>query len=374
MELERFLQKKGLEYAPFDPQRAPRLLKTFSDLQPIKCQIIHVVGTNGKGSVGRFLSLLLHQRGFKVGHFTSPHLLHLNERFWLNGKSVSKEILEEAFCKFGEESLQEASYFEVLTFLALDVFKDCQYLVCEAGLGGEFDSTSTCTNPVLTLFTTIGLDHQNMLGDSLEAIARTKLNTMCKKAILGFQNYPIVEEIAREIAYSKNTFLEILEPKDIMQCIKAYCKKNAYPKYQEKNLALAYRAFRALGFDGLDLPMLDLEGRMQQFYANVWLDVAHNIEGAKAILEHFNKDKYILVYNSYEDKEVKEILQILKPIIQRVEILELNHPRVIKKKKLEGILHDLKISYKDFSNLEDDKKYLVCGSFSVVGEFLRRFR
>lgn len=376
MRLEDFLEQKGSEYAPFDSKRAPTILQSLPHLLNLRCKIIHIVGTNGKGSVGRFLSLLLRQRGLNVGHFSSPHLLHFNERFWLNGENVPLEVLDRAFLKLNPRILQEASYFEILTFLALEIFRECDYLVCEAGLGGEFDSTTTCTKPILTLFTSISLDHKEFLGDNLEAIARTKLNAMSKRAIVGIQSFSCVVKIAKEIAEGKKTQLYILDSKDIIEPIKQFCYKNAYPKYQQENLALAYYAFEDLGYRGdiLNLPRLDLQGRMQQVFSNVWVDVAHNIGGAKAILENFSKDKYILVYNSYQDKDPKAILEILKPIIQRVEIFVLNHPRIIPKEDLEQILKILEIPYRDFSLLRKGEKYLVCGSFSVVGEFLRKFR
>ncbi len=376
MRLEDFLEQKGSEYAHFDPKRAPAILHFLPHLSHLRCKIIHIVGTNGKGSVGRFLSLLLRQRGLNVGHFSSPHLLYFNERFWLNGRNVSLEELDRAFLSLNPKILQEASYFEVLTFLALEVFRECDYFVCEAGLGGEFDSTTTCIKPILTLFTSISLDHQEFLGESLEAIARTKLNAMSKRAILGIQSFSCVVKIAKEVAESKKTQLSVLDSKDISEAIKQYCFKNAYPKYQQENLALAYYAFEDLGYRGdiPNLPRLDLQGRMQQVFSNVWVDVAHNVGGAKAILENFSKDKYILVYNSYKDKDPKAILEVLKPIIQSVEIFVLNHPRIIPKEDLEQILKILEIPYREFSFLKEKEKYLVCGSFSVGGEFLRRFR
>ncbi|MDE5602395.1 MAG: bifunctional folylpolyglutamate synthase/dihydrofolate synthase, partial [Helicobacter sp.] len=327
MKLEEFLEQKGSEYAPFDAKRAPTILQSLPHLSNLKCKIIHIIGTNGKGSVGRFLSLLLRQKGFNVGHFSSPHLLYFNERFWLNGKNVSLEDLNKAFLSLNPKILQEASYFEVLTFLALEVFRECDYFICEAGLGGEFDSTTTCTKPILTLFTSISLDHQEFLGDSLEAIARTKLKAMTKRAILGIQGFSSVVKIAKEIAESKKTQLLVLDSKDISEEIKKYCNENSYPNYQQENLTLAYSAFESLGYkaDILKLPKLDLQGRMQQLFSNVWLDVVHNIGGAKAILGNFSKGKYILVFNSYKDKIPKEILEVLKPIIKSVEIFVLKH-------------------------------------------------
>ena len=128
-----------------------------------------------------------------------------------------------------------------------------------------------------------------------------------------------------------------------------------------------------------NLPKLDLQGRMQKLAHNIYLDVAHNVDGAKALMEYlkiinFIKDKYILIYNSYFDKNPKAILTILKPIVAQVQILPLQNKRVIAKSILENILQELDIAYCDFSGIREDRQYLVCGSFSVVGKFLELYK
>lgn len=412
-QLERFLDEKGAEYAPFDPTRAPRILKQLQIPTPPKRIIVQVIGTNGKGSTGRFLSLMLHQLGIKVGHFSSPHLLTLCERFWKNGAILSRDALNEAFLaldSMAESQLEQASYFEALTFLALKVFEDCEVLVLEAGLGGEFDSTTTCAKADLTLFSSISLDHQEILGNTLEEIATTKLRAMSKRAILGFQSEEpygekgkvvgIIQRISQKIAGEKQAKLEILDviPSEISQWILA----RNYPHYQAQNLTLAYRGFlaaqdllatkkiwnqeklqRFAGKFALDcmlesLPLLDLQGRMQRFAPNVYLDVAHNVDAAYALVKQikndsFSQNKCVLVYNSYFDKNPYAILSILKPIIKRVEILEVPNERIIEKAQLEKILQELEIKFQEFKMIEKQENYLVCGSFSVVAEFLARF-
>ena len=371
MELEEFLKDKGLEYAPFDSTRALRLFKALN--LSIFAKIINIIGTNGKGSTGRFLAQMLRSKGLNVAHFTSPHLLSVNERFWQNGENLSLEILNRNFLELDREILKEASYFETLTFLAFKVFKNCDYLILEAGVGGEFDSTITCKNGDLALFTSISLDHQDMLGESLEEIATTKLNAMHKEAILGI-NPQEIQAIAKQIAIKKGTHLEILE--EIPQEIKKYCEKMHYPKYQEENLSLAYFVFKKLGFtcDLAELPRMSLQGRMQKLKENIWLDVAHNVGGARKILEefreNFSKRKLNLIYNSYLDKNPKEILKILKPILKEIQIFKVNNPRIIDQSQLEKILNELEINFSDFKEIKQDEIYLVCGSFSVVSEFL----
>ena len=378
MDLLEYLAKKEEEYREFDILRAPhifsKLARDSKKLSNPKCKIIQILGTNGKGSTGRFLSLMLRSAGFNVGHFTSPHLLSIRERFWLNGDNVAFDVLNDALNKFDFSILEKASYFEVLTFLALEVFSNCDYFVCEAGLGGEYDSTTTCFKSYMKVFTKIDYDHQDRLGNSIRQIATTKLNAINienRCVFIGIQEYDEVYDIARQIATSKNVNLKII--KNIPKNIKDACKVHNYPFYQYENFALASAVFCELGFsmEALDIPKLDLLGRMQKISDNIYLDVAHNVSGAKEILKVFRNSKIILVYNSYFDKNPSEILKILRPIIERVEIFDVkNNQRIMQKNNLCKILDSLRIKYCDFESINSDFKYLVCGSFSVVGEFL----
>ncbi|MBX7491327.1 bifunctional folylpolyglutamate synthase/dihydrofolate synthase [Helicobacter sp. Faydin-H64] len=389
--LKHFLEQKGAEYAPFDPKRAPRLLKQLKLSFGDKI-IVQIIGTNGKGSTGRFLALILKNLGLKVGHFTSPHLLSLCERFWVNGENVAESVLESAFTSLDIEVLKGASYFEVLTFLGFKVFSNCEVVILEAGLGGEYDSTTTCSVPNLTLFTNIGIDHEEFLGKSIKEIATTKLNAMAKVAVLGVQREKSIASIAEKIAKEKNA--KLVQIKEISQVILEYIKTHNYPSYQAQNLALAWAGLIALSETkripyntdfNLDsalksllatLSPFDLQGRFQILTPNICLDVLHNTDSAMALLEHyvtFSKNKTILIYNSYSDKNPKAILSLLKPIIARVEIFVVENPRMIKKSILEQILQELAIPYCDFVALKKESQYLVCGSFSVVAKFLKDF-
>lgn len=394
VKLESFLEKKGVEYAPFDPNRAPKLLNQLK-LKFNKSQVVvQIIGTNGKGSTGRFLAFMLKAFGVRVGHFTSPHLLSLCERFWIDGENVPESTLENIFNSLNIEILKKASYFEVLTFLAFRVFKDCEVVILEAGVGGEYDSTTTCCTANLTLFTSIGIDHEEFLGTNLEEIATTKFNAMAKVAVLGIQRESRVAEIAKQIAQKKDAYLVHIEM--IPQVITEYIKMHGYPSYQAQNLTLAWQGLIELNnikkisslkleskLDSLlkslleTLPPLDLQGRFQSLTPRIHLDVLHNIDGAKALLEHYNafsKNKTILIYNSYSDKNIKAILSLLKPMVERVEIFEVKNSRIVKKSILEQILQELSIPYCDFTCLNKESQYLVCGSFSVVAKFLQDFR
>lgn len=361
-----FLEKKGAEYAPFDPSRASRIFESFKSdfLQSFRPKVIHIVGTNGKGSTGRMIA-----RGLKnVMHFSSPHLLALNERFYLDGKNLCMQTLQEAHqILIQKPYMQEASYFEYLTFLCLFLAKDLDYLVLEAGLGGEFDSTNVLKEKI-SVFTQIGLDHCEILGESIEQIATTKLNSMGEVAFLGIQNNAKVLPIAQSIAKERGVRLEILREDSLLN------PPFVLPRFLLENLTLASRVLDFLEAEyKLDyIAKIDLQGRAQKYSPLITLDVGHNPDGAKAVLREFEGKKITLVYNAYKQKDIAEVLKILSPIILEVQIIAVEDARVIEREKLEQILQELNLPYRDFEEIKEGVEYLVFGSFSVVREFLCR--
>ncbi|MCE3038448.1 Mur ligase family protein [Helicobacter anatolicus] len=370
IDLRDFLESKGAEYAPFDPNRAKNIFQTFRDFLSLQCYKIHVIGTNGKGSSGRYLALSLLQQKKKILHFTSPHLLDFNERFYKNGALISDEELKKAH-EFLQQfpSVQEASYFEYMTFLALVLAQDVEFFIMEAGLGGEYDSTS-CIESDLSIFTSIGIDHQELLGQSLEEIATTKLNAMQKVAILAKQKSQIVGEIARKIAIKKNVKL--------IEINQEYEKKfqNVLEKikvgFLQDNFLNAMVAMEFLGFKiPLEPVVLDLCGRFEQIASNVLIDVGHNEDAAYGLQKCLGNQKVVLVYNSYVQKNIEKILEILRKNILRIEILDVNHPRIIQKEELIKILQKLEIPFCSFQKIDTSETYLVFGSFSVVETFLK---
>lgn len=400
VDINEFLAQKGAEYAPFNPNRAPfilskitKSLKYFKEYPP---KVIEIIGTNGKGSTGRFLALMLREAGFSVGHFTSPHIQQFSERFWLDGEVVSISCLQEALnTLLLSTDLKEASYFELLTFLALEVFKKCDYLVLEAGLGGEFDSTFTCTNPVLALFSNISFDHEEFLGESIEQIATTKLQVMqkIKKAILGFQNFTEVEKTAKEISKKYNSELFLLREmqfsKEVLQSLESYLEKYHLFSFQKDNALLAYVGARKLGVevDFNTLPRLDLMGRMQAIAPNFFINVGHNQSAALSLRDIVSKNyphvKIILVFNAFLDKKPKKVLEILSPIVSKIYILPISdNERITPIDTLTDVIENLKIPYQILSKKElpflqeqakDGNLVVVFGSFSVVERFLRDF-
>jgi dihydrofolate synthase/folylpolyglutamate synthase len=272
----------------------------------------------------------------------------------------------------------QLSYFEYTTLLAMVVFENCEYVVLEAGMGGEFDATNVFPK-ILSIFTPIDFDHTSFLGSTIEEIASTKLRSMTTKALMGKQSHIESKIIARTIATDKNCTLLCIDgmaSDSIKQKALHIAIKNGLSEYLRDNLELAMAGFEALGFDATQ-ELFDQEalfGRLTRIAHNVTLDVGHNAQAAVAIVSSLLGQKITLVYNTYADKDYKEILTLLKPIIVDVEILDVDENRIVKRELLEGVLRELDIPFSTFERVRDEKNYLVFGSFSVAETFLKRTR
>ncbi|KHL87074.1 folylpolyglutamate synthase [Helicobacter pylori] len=375
-----FLETKPKEYHKFDPSRFIQIYKDFkSAFFEIQAKVIHVVGTNGKGSTGRFLTLLLADQNFKVLHFTSPHVFEFRERFFLNGSVVEESVLENAHQQLQSHAFSNAcSYFEYATLLAVMLAKDCDYLVLEAGLGGEFDSTNALEK-TLSVFTPIDYDHKEFLGDSLESIAQTKLKAMGPLNIIAPQQ-ELVLNVAQKIAKEKHAQLIVVQ-NEISQEVKAYIERYHLAHFLAMNLEVALKAFETLlpcnKQEVLkNLKPLNLIGRCELLSPNVLIDVGHNPHSAKALKEEIKRvfnAPIVLIYNCYQDKDAFLVLEILKPVIKKVLILELHNERIIQLEKLKGILETLGLEHALFEDVEENENYLVYGSFLVANAFYERY-
>jgi len=382
MLLAEFLNHKPLYYDEIDYDRFPKIYKKIQSHFQLP-KIIHIVGTNAKGSTGRALAHLLHVSGAKVGHYSSPHIVKFNERIWINGEDASDTLLEKAHQNLQQlldtNDIEALSYFEYTTLLAMLVFsKHCDFVVLEAGLGGEYDATNVFPKD-LSIVTPIGFDHEAFLGDTLLEIASTKLRSVNNDLLIANQYDNLVyflalkraDKIKQDLYFAKS-FLD----DSFYENLQKFIEKNNYPSFFYDNFSTAFCAFKILGFEpNVDLLNdLKLFGRCQKIAPNVTIDVGHNPMAAEAILEHFKAKKVTLVYNSYNDKEYQKILTILKPIIREVEIINIDNKREVLQKNLEDVLVDLSLSYTPFSKIDKDKEYLVFGSFSVVEKFISSYQ
>ncbi|SFV58670.1 Dihydrofolate synthase @ Folylpolyglutamate synthase [hydrothermal vent metagenome] len=379
---ESFIENKPLYYKEIDHERVH---KAYAILKPyiLRPLVIHIVGTNGKGSTGRIMATLLNDDiNRSVAHFSSPHILKFNERIWIDGKDITDTALDDAhrqlYAILGKEVSESLSYFEYTTLLAFVATKEVDVLILEAGLGGEFDATNVIEKE-LSVITPIGLDHQDFLGEKISDIARTKLNSIEKQALLGFQKYSEVYEIAKEIATKKGTKLYKLEKvksNDLFETI----QNLGWADYLYENTQLALKALDILNlpYNLESLKKVTLFGRFYQIAPNITIDVGHNLLATealvKAIEKKYNKKKIILVYNSLDDKDYEAILKLFKPLIKWVEIIDIDTPRAIEYNRLTDVLDKLDIEYKKFILTNKNNNYFIFGSFYVVEAFLEKIK
>lgn len=373
MKLETFLSSKPLFYKKFDPQRIYNAYESIKDKLTLP-RVIHLIGTNGKGTTGRFLAQMLRQTGASVGHYSSPHISIFNERVWINDRLASDTELDTAFEALIEilpQSFQESlSYFEFTTLVAMIAFKSCDFVVLEAGLGGEFDATSVFPNE-LTLLTPIGLDHAEFLGDTITKVATTKIRGVQKFVITAAQERSVIK-VLEDLSLQRGFGYSHICLSDIDKVVVENFFSINSVRYLADNFSLALAALRHLGFQTeLEVPKIGtLFGRLTTLEKNLIIDVGHNLLAAQQILSYFGKTKVNLVYNTLADKAYDEILALLKPIINKLSIIEICDERALEKEKLQTTLGDLGIEYEDFTTVDKDQMTLVFGSFVVVETFL----
>jgi len=381
MKLEYFLENKPLFYKEINRARMPNTFKFVQGAFKIP-KIIHIIGTNGKGSTGRFLAQML-ARDHSVGHYTSPHIFEFRERFWMNGAVASADALETAHEKLIKilppEVARSLSYFEYATMLCAALFEGCDFFVCEAGVGGEFDATNVFDKR-LSVFTPIGFDHTALLGDTLEKIATTKFNAMADAALMNDDMNELCAGIARQIAAKKGVTLKFASENlsdDDKNEIKIYAEKFGLPEFLRSNLTLSSSAFKELGFslNLANLGALDLNGRCEKIASNVTIDVGHNEMAAQALVKRFEGKKLNLIFNAFADKDIKAVLKAIKSIVKKTYIIEYEAPgRELATAQVKEALRQLDMEFADFTDVRTDEEYLAFGSFYLVEAFLKRYR
>jgi dihydrofolate synthase/folylpolyglutamate synthase len=286
---------------------------------------IHVAGTNGKGSSCHMLAAVLQEAGYTVGLYTSPHLKEFTERIRINGEPIPQEQVVE-FAETNKSYLEEhpLSFFEMTVGMAFDYFAEqrVDIAVIEVGLGGRLDSTNIIS-PEICLITNIGMDHQQILGNTLAKIGLEKAGIIKPNTpvVIG-QQQPEVEGVFRMIAARKESEITFADP----ELGKTY-KTDLLGKYQKKNIPGVVETLRQLsGFiikekhikAGLQkvVELTGLLGRWQllQEEPKVICDTGHNIDGIQTLMKQLKKQKYNklhLVWGMVRDKSLDEILPLL---------------------------------------------------------------
>ncbi len=340
-------------------------------------KIIHIAGTNGKGSVSSFIHGGLSAAGYRVGLFTSPYLETFRERMQINGMKISEDHLIQSTSKVKktiEEMVKEGKHhpseFEVVTAIALDYFhnRSVDYLVFEVGLGGRFDATNAVDHPILSIITNIGYDHTEYLGDTLDKIAYEKAGIIKEKTpvIVYPQAKEAWETIERVAKNKKAPIIPVdfstLVPEESSlkeQSFSVTLGKTAYASirirllgpYQIYNCITALTALDYLKSQGEIT--YSLENIQEGFYNTTWpgrfeilrdkpltiIDGAHNPQAAKALREtlgkHLSNTSITFVIGMLLDKDVLSFLQEIAPLGARFILTKPFGPRAAEPKYLE---------------------------------------
>ena len=303
-----------------------------------KMKIIHVAGTNGKGSVCAYLCSILKTAGYRVASFTSPHLLDIRERFVVDGEMISREDFLRVFLQVYEAlewgALEQElsgsyhpSYFEYLFFMAMLFFAEKQpdFCILETGLGGRLDATNSVAHKELAVITRIGLDHTEYLGDTVEKIAGEKAGIMEKDApVVCWDTNPEITAVFQEKAACLGIFAHFVSKKDytfnkfVNKTIDFSLNTGYYgyisltlhtiAAYQMENASLAVRAIEVLD-QGRTITADQIQegvrscfwaGRMEEVLPEVYVDGAHNEDGIRAFLETVAQDGMTVLANSEE--------------------------------------------------------------------------
>lgn len=316
-------------------------------------KIIHIAGTNGKGSTSAYLAGLLQRCGLKTGLFISPHLVDIRERFQINGIYASKEMFLEAVravCALIETLKQEnmdyePCFFDMLFFVGMYIFQkeNVDILVLETGLGGSMDATNAVSEKILTLITHIGLDHTEYLGTTLEEIAYEKAGIMRPNVpcVVAPKNEDVSAVFIKK-AQELDCSCRILQEKDYT-CQGVYEKSVAFSYvssyygtvpvklhtpalYQADNVCLALAGFEALLSLGViskeQMPKerliqalygINWAGRMEEVSEHVFLDGAHNTDGMDMLLKSVAADdchaKRTIVFSAVSDKDYEQMIR-----------------------------------------------------------------
>lgn len=384
-------------------------------------KVIHVAGTNGKGSVCAYLASMLERGGYTCGLFTSPHLVVMNERFKINGKMMEdaafvrlfarvKEVIDE----FTAEGKEHPSYFEILFAVGMLYFKEqaVDYAVLETGLGGRLDATNTVESPLACIITSISKDHTEYLGDTIEKIASEKAGIIKPGVPVVFDGTSdeaarVIEEQAKKMSspcyrLHPSMYRIMKQTPEGIDFIFDKSDRIFIPyiaAYQMMNASLAYYTMKLLKprhkiEDDLlkeGIARTRWEGRMETVLPGVILDGAHNEDGVRHFIEtavHFKKDhKITVLFSAVADKRYAQMIRDISEQIRpdAVVAAQIEGYRIVPAKELAeefrkngcGCVEeepDIEKAFARARELKGDGMLFCVGSLYLVGEIKKCLR
>lgn len=390
-------------------------------------KIVHVAGTNGKGSVCAFLQSICMQMNKMVGMFTSPHLCDIRERVRTDDEWITKEEFYNAFVllgskleeftrKYPDKKEYHPSFFEWLFFIAMLYFEKTkpEVILLETGLGGRLDATNCIENPALTIITKIGFDHMEYLGDTIDAIASEKAGIIKPGIPVVFlQDKKDADAVMIEKAGSLSSPCIMVSKEDVTlhffrdKRIDFSYKSRYYgyieftvdttAVYQTENAALAVTAAEELFGNSMDVEVLQKgiahmhwEGRMEEVMSGVFLDGAHNEDGIDAFLKSVHSDgcKGVrsLLFSAVTDKQYGKMAEMITDsgLFHKIYTAPIDSARGIEEKELiqifdgaQNVIHHASPESALRGMLDnrgaDDYLY-VAGSLYLIGQLKEWFK
>ncbi|WP_100076100.1 bifunctional folylpolyglutamate synthase/dihydrofolate synthase [Chryseobacterium camelliae] len=372
-----------------------RMCEFFGNPQE-KIRCIHIGGTNGKGSTSNMLASVLQEAGYTVGLYNSPHLIDFTERIKVNGKNCDTGFVYDFIMKLKQlpEDIQP-SFFEFTTIMAFEYFYQQQvdFAIIEVGLGGRLDSTNIIT-PMVSAITNVQLDHQDLLGDTIEEIAAEKAGIIKPgiPVISGDEEEPVKKILKKKAQQENASFSDVTGTETHLQ-------SDLKGNYQKKNIRVVLGIIRELQKQNVNISEEHIERGLMHVHRNTgfigrWFefskdplticDTAHNQAGLEQVfaqLNSINRRKHIIL-GFVNDKKIDDVMRLLpedavfyfaKPAIHRG-----RHPE-----EYENLLKEAKINYKIFNSVQEaylsakqecmkNEMIFIGGSNFVVGEFLEK--
>lgn len=361
------------------------LLKQFLAYPDHRVTVIHVAGTNGKGSTCAMIDGIARACGKRTGLFTSPHLIDFRERIKVSGREIPEDSCAAMLTELREicETMEHhPTFFEITLALGMRWFRECEceMIILETGLGGRLDATTAVPADVCVI-TPIGLDHTQWLGDTLEKIAAEKAGifVLSKPVVSAPQEREVKAVLEREANEARATIEFVAEP------------LLGYPialagAHQQWNAAVAVAALHRAGIplstDSVRYGLSNVEwpGRFETIQPGIILDGAHNPHSAEILATTwrsiYRDQKASLVFSAVDGKDIAGILSQLAPLASRIFLCPVDTPRALSAKSLEKFLPANSPPHEIFSDVRSalaaaqahGNPVLVAGSLFLVGD------
>ena len=363
-------------------------------------KIIHVAGTNGKGSTSTTIEKVLIEAGYRVGKYTSPHILKFNERISFNGVDISDEDIAKYYYMLKnliEEHNIKPTFFELTTAMMFAYFRDMKpdYVILETGMGGRYDATNVC-NSEISIITNVSLDHTEYLGDTIYKISKEKAGIIKPNSyvIVGDDN----AEFLKAISEKTEKYINICEKyKDVkfnlnfnnfMTEIFVDNKKydfSLFGNYQVKNFLCAYEALKYIGIEENIMKeafkKVVWQCRFEVFSKNplVIFDGAHNSDGidqlCSIIKSNFDKEEVCILVSILKDKDVRAMISELKNVTNSLIVTSIpDNPRGSSAKYIYDLIDDKNgidcvedpLDAYNYMKSKNKKINICCGSFYIL--------